>query len=157
MKVSDAGWLVLQIRQPEIVCDVARSSSPSSYAHKEARRTKHMGLPASQLDQRRTAYSCEVMVRPSVSYCIVYEDSRGICYKHKHNTKTPTSTGSLRRVRCLLRRDQVCLPLLPTILRISIAHGHGGLQLGLGYDAAPCIQRHRRLLERTSFDILISS
>lgn len=37
MAVSDAGCVVLQIRQAEIVCDVARSSSPSS-AH-EANQT----------------------------------------------------------------------------------------------------------------------
>ena len=57
----------------------------------------------------------------------------------------------------LLRRNHIRLPLLPTILRMSIAH-HGcrGLQLDLGQDNAwPFVKRHRRLLEHTSLHVLI--
>lgn len=121
----------------------------------KAWRTRHMGLPA------RSTLHCTlrvVVARPSVSYCIVYGgDSRGV--SGKRNTKTPTNSAvSLRRMRCLLRGYQVRLPLLSTILRMSVAHGRHGLRLDLGQDSSCSpIKRHRGLLERTGFDILISS
>lgn len=94
-------------------------------------------------------------MRPALSYCVVYEDPRTA--SRKHTVKAMNSDIQFRRMRCLLRGDQICLPLLPTILRMPVAlHGCGGLQFDLGRDNAT-IERHRRLLESTSFDILINS
>jgi hypothetical protein len=157
MMVSDTGRVVLQTREAEIVCDFARSSSPSSSAHAGSMANQTRGSPmyANVALHVHVKGRCDQVCHTAS----LTEIHVALLARNQKNQNTKLARFSSRRMRRLLRRDHVRLSLLPAILRVSVAHqGCGSLHLDLRQDDAwPPISCHRGLLERTSLDILINS